>query len=169
MFDNKRLQIFILTNLAYQTVIGIYGVNSIAKSPMSQLFGYDEFFLGTSFDMIGIIDGVQMLGNLIGSFYILFLTMSPVKAFLLLAMINFTFGIILFIPRYLYMSSEVLGSAIVMGCYFAQIFCGSSLGYSQVIFSRYFDDKSKKSLHSVWFCLTYLGEIISIIFASLLI
>jgi hypothetical protein len=37
---------FILTNLAFQAVIGHFGVYAIMKYPMASLFGYDEYYLG---------------------------------------------------------------------------------------------------------------------------
>jgi hypothetical protein len=37
---------FILTNLAFQALIGHFGVYAIMKYPMASLFEYDEYFLG---------------------------------------------------------------------------------------------------------------------------
>lgn len=46
MVTLKRIITFVLTNLAYQSMIGEFGVNSIVKKPIGTLFGYDETFLG---------------------------------------------------------------------------------------------------------------------------
>ena len=46
--DKSPKIVFILTNLAFQAVIGQIGVYSICKAPMAQTFHYDEAFLGTS-------------------------------------------------------------------------------------------------------------------------
>jgi hypothetical protein len=45
MLFNKGMA-FILTNLAFQALIGHFGVYAIMKYPMALLFEYDEYFLG---------------------------------------------------------------------------------------------------------------------------
>lgn len=43
----KKKIVFLLTNLGFQALAGYYGLYSIIKHPMTELFNYDEQFLGT--------------------------------------------------------------------------------------------------------------------------
>ena len=42
---NKRI-VFVLSNLAFQALVGQIVVYSICKAPLGETFGYDEAFLG---------------------------------------------------------------------------------------------------------------------------
>lgn len=42
---NKRI-VFLLTNLAFQALVGQLSAYSICKTSIAQTFGYDEVFLG---------------------------------------------------------------------------------------------------------------------------
>ena len=48
---------------------------------------------------------------------------------------------------------------------FIEAFLMSSLAYTQIIFNYYYDENSNKCEQSVWYCLTFLGEVVSIIYA----
>lgn len=43
----KKKIVFLLTNLGFQALAGYYGLYSIIKHPMTELFNYDEQFLGS--------------------------------------------------------------------------------------------------------------------------
>ena len=74
---------------------------------------------------------------MIGSLFILFVYINPVKGFLIFGVLNAIFGLLLFIPRYI--SIILLRDLIVIVCYFGQSFLLSGLAFTQIIFSKYFN------------------------------
>jgi hypothetical protein len=128
---------FILTNLAFQALIGHFGVYAIMKYPMALLFGYDEYFLGNKITKSGVLDAIQIIGLIIGSIMILFLTTKPTKGYLWFSIINFLFSIVMLFPRHI--GHVALRDAIILSCLFIQTLSSSALAYTQVIFSCYFN------------------------------
>ena len=149
---NKRI-VFLLSNLAFQAVAGQIGAYSMCKAPLAQTYGYDEGFLG-------ILEAVSILGEIVGSISILFLSLNAVKGYLLLALINSLMGVLLFLPRHL--QAVEIRNFLVLFVLFMQSFCVAALGYSQIIFSHYYDENSEKYEHSIWYSITFLREFVSI-------
>ena len=142
MKNNSTLIVFLLTNLGYQVLIGQLGVYSIVKFPMATLFGYDEHFLGILYCYIGILDSIGLLGETVGSLFVLFISINPVKGFLFFSLFNVLIGLLFFVPRYT--AINILRDFIVVFCIFFQAFILAALAFTQIIFSKYFNEDSKK-------------------------
>lgn len=69
------------------------------------------------------------------------------------------------IPKHI--AQPMSRDALVCICLFSQSLLAASIAYTQVIFSTYYNEDAKKCEHSVWYTLTFLGDITSLIFASL--
>jgi sugar phosphate permease len=108
-----------------------------------------------------MLEALTIIGELIGSIAILFIPFNSVNGYLIFCFVNAVAGIVLFFPRS--MGSKELRDFLVILTLFIQSFCVSALGYTQVIFSHYYDENSEKYEHSIWNSLTFLGEVISII------
>jgi hypothetical protein len=74
---------------------------------------------------------------MIGSLFILFFYINPVKGFLIFGVLNAIFGLLLFVPRYI--SIVILRDLIVIISLFGQAFLLSGLAFTQIIFSKYFN------------------------------
>lgn len=98
-----------------------------------------------------------MIGELFGSFFILFSTVNPAKGYLLMAVVNCAVGGLFFAPRYIL--NSIPRDILLMVCFFSQFFTLASLAFPQVIFSNNFDENSKKCEYSVWYSLTFVGDI----------
>lgn len=108
-----------------------------------------------------------MIGPMIGYLSLLFILLKPVKGFLIFAIVNTSFAIILCSPRYI--SNIILRDIIVGICYFGQAFFAASIAFTQVIFSHFFDENSKKCENSIWYSLAFLGEIVAVLFTQILV
>ena len=109
---------------------------------------------------LGILEAVTLMGSLIGSIAILFMPFSPVNGLLGFCVVNALAGALLFLPRYI--GIPALRDFILVAGLFIQFFCMSSLAYTQIIFSSYYDENSEKYEHSIWYSCTFLGDIASI-------
>ncbi len=78
-----------------------------------------------------------MIGELFGSFFILFTTVNSAKGHLLMAFANCVTGALFFAPRFIL--SIIPRDLLLMICFFSQFFTMASLAFPQVIFSNNFD------------------------------
>lgn len=74
---------------------------------------------------------------MVGSLFILFFYINPVKGYLIFGVLNAIFGILLFAPRYI--SIVILRDLIVIISLFGQSFILAGLAFTQIIFSKYYN------------------------------
>ena len=157
----NKLYVFIITEVCYATIIGVVGEYSIIKYPIAQTFNYDDEFMGTPQLIIGIIDAVQLTGIVLSSLFLIFVSLKPNEAYFKLSVFNVLFAIVLcFAP---YVESSFWQATIVMGSLFLHNLTFSRIVYSQLIFNSYFDIRTEKVFYTIWFAISYSGELFSIL------
>lgn len=121
------------------------------------ILGYEDVYLG-------IIEAVTIFAEMIGSISILFLPLNPVTGYFIFALLDAFFGLFLFLPRHI--SSPELRNFIIISVLFIQSYSVSALAYTQIIFNKYYDENGERYEHSIWYSLTFLGYLISLVLAQ---